>query len=130
MKERWWKKSYMKLRSTHPDKNLVVLSPEFMAWATNLYGQLKTRFHKHGLGRYEGEKPMSGYYAILWALQVRHRPVHTHTHTHTPSKKTHANQSRPRLHCRVVLKRTEPAHLAHVDPALRIGWGVVWRQGV
>ena len=83
MKERWWKKSYMKLRSTHPDKNLVVLSPEFMAWATNLYGQLKTRFHKHGLGRYEGEKPMSGYYAILWALQVRHRPVHTHTHTHT-----------------------------------------------
>jgi hypothetical protein len=71
VKERWWKKSYMKLRTTHPDKNLVVLSPQFMAWATNLYGQLKTRFHKYNLGSYNGDKPMSGYYAILWALQVR-----------------------------------------------------------
>eukprot|EP00976_Prorocentrum_cordatum_P086804 1186642-Prorocentrum_minimum.AAC.1 len=70
MKDKWWKKSYERLRARRPDKNVVVLSPRFMAWATALYSRLKLRFQKLGLGTYTGEKPMSGFYAILWTLQV------------------------------------------------------------
>lgn len=71
VKDKWWKKSYMKLRTSHPEKTVVVLSPEFMSWATQLYSNIRARFHRLELGSYTGEKPMSGYYAILWALQVR-----------------------------------------------------------
>jgi hypothetical protein len=70
MKDKWWKRAYARLRSTHPDKNIIVLSPKFMSWATTLYARVKLKFQKLNLGAYGGEKPMSGYYAILWALQV------------------------------------------------------------
>mmetsp|Transcript_49733 Transcript_49733/g.158830 ORF Transcript_49733/g.158830 Transcript_49733/m.158830 type:complete len:920 (-) Transcript_49733:66-2825(-) len=69
-KDRWWKASYVKLRRTHPDRRLLALSPNFVSWAYLLYRELRRRFQRTRLGRYPGEKPMSGFYAFLFALQV------------------------------------------------------------
>ena len=69
-KERWWKKNYIKLRRRHPDRKVILLSPKFMSWAYLTYERLKERFEDLGLGRFAGEKPMSGFYAILFLYQV------------------------------------------------------------
>ena len=70
IKERWWRKAYFRLRSDMPDKKVLVLSPQFMAWAYELYLQLQQRFQELHFGEFRGEKPMSGFYAILFLLQV------------------------------------------------------------
>ena len=44
-----------------------------MAWAHGVYQSLKQRFADAGLGSYGGEKPMSGFYAILFLFQARAR---------------------------------------------------------
>ena len=70
IKERWWRKAYTRYRTEMPDRKLLVLSPQFMNWAYDLYLQLQQRFQEQGFGEFHGEKPMSGYYAILFLLQV------------------------------------------------------------
>ena len=49
---------------------MILLSPKFMSWAYLTYERLKERFEDLGLGRFAGEKPMSGFYAILFLYQV------------------------------------------------------------
>ena len=69
-KDRWWKMSYARLRRMHPDRNVIALSPGFVSWAYLTYRELKRRFQRNHMGRYPGEKPMSGFYAVLFLLQV------------------------------------------------------------
>lgn len=70
IKERWWRKAYTRLRVDMPERKLLVLSPQFMTWAYELYLQLQQRFQEQHFGEFRGEKPMSGFYAILFLLQV------------------------------------------------------------
>jgi len=69
-KELWWKSAFQKLRVQHPDRKVVVMSPKFVAWAYQLYQAFEDRFESLTIGTFRGEKPMSGYYAIMFALQV------------------------------------------------------------
>eukprot|EP00899_Mesostigma_viride_P014898 jgi/Mesvir1/23409/Mv21101-RA.1 len=69
-KDRWWKSAYVRLRRNHPDRKIISMSPVFVSWAYQLYRDLRRRFQKLKLGRYPGEKPMSGFYAFLFALQI------------------------------------------------------------
>mmetsp|Transcript_24964 Transcript_24964/g.81773 ORF Transcript_24964/g.81773 Transcript_24964/m.81773 type:complete len:405 (+) Transcript_24964:140-1354(+) len=69
-KERWWQRAYERLRATYPERQFVVISPSFMAWAFMVYTELKARFIAAGLGAFTGEKPMSGFYAILFLYQA------------------------------------------------------------
>ena len=69
-KEHWWKLMFRRLTAQHPDRRVIVLSPQFMSWAFTMYQKLKSRFTDAGMGSYPGEKPMSGFYAVMYALQV------------------------------------------------------------
>jgi len=46
------------------------MSPRFMSWAYELYKKFEKNFQDEGLGTFRGEKPMSGYYAIMFLMQV------------------------------------------------------------
>uniref|UniRef100_A0A061QMP4 Beta-galactoside alpha--sialyltransferase 1 isoform x1 n=2 Tax=Tetraselmis sp. GSL018 TaxID=582737 RepID=A0A061QMP4_9CHLO len=69
-KEQWWKKMFQKLKTRHPDRKVFVMSPKFVGWAYKLYKEFEDRFESLGFGNFRGEKPMSGYYAVMYALQV------------------------------------------------------------
>ena len=69
-KDRWWKKNLSILRSEWPDKLVLPYNPLFVVWAYHRYGELKRRFTELKLGNFPGEKPMSGFYAILFLLQT------------------------------------------------------------
>lgn len=70
-KDRWWKNNFATLRSRWPNKEVLPYNPLFVAWAYRKYGDLKRRFTQLDLGNFPGEKPMSGFYAVLFLLQVR-----------------------------------------------------------
>mmetsp|Transcript_29338 Transcript_29338/g.93913 ORF Transcript_29338/g.93913 Transcript_29338/m.93913 type:complete len:171 (+) Transcript_29338:433-945(+) len=69
-KEKWWRKMYTTLRNKHEDRKVIVLDPKFISWGYMVYQDFKDRFAELGLGAYQGEKPMSGFYAILFCLQA------------------------------------------------------------
>ena len=69
-KDRWWKKNLSILRSEWPDKVVLPYNPLFVIWAYHRYDAFKRRFEDLGLGQFPGEKPMSGFYAILFLLQA------------------------------------------------------------
>ena len=58
------------LKKAHPERKLVIMSPSFISWAYQLYRDIRRQFQRNHLGRYPGEKPMSGFYAFLFCLQV------------------------------------------------------------
>ena len=43
---------------------------QFVSWAYLVYRELRRRFQRMHLGRYPGEKPMSGFYAFFLTLQL------------------------------------------------------------
>ncbi|KAK9811599.1 hypothetical protein WJX72_006769 [[Myrmecia] bisecta] len=69
-KEEWWRQAYKKFRRIFPEHPLVALSPHFVVWANQKYAELKAGVQAEGLGSYAGEKPMSGFYAVLLCVQV------------------------------------------------------------
>jgi len=69
-KDKWWKGAYMKLRRTHPERKVIALSPQFVSWSYLLYRELRRRFQRMRLGHYPGEKPMSGFFAFFFTLQL------------------------------------------------------------
>eukprot|EP00958_Prasinococcus_capsulatus_P020279 scaffold2611_cov356-Prasinococcus_capsulatus_cf.AAC.3 len=46
------------------------MSPQFTSWAYLMYREIRRRFQRHKLGHYPGEKPMSGFYAVLFCMQI------------------------------------------------------------
>ena len=69
-KDRWWKKTFTRIRREFPDVVVLPLNPLYVTWAFNKYDELKRKFTKMRLGNFPGEKPMSGFYAILFLLQI------------------------------------------------------------
>ena len=69
-KERWMQRTIPQLREMHPDKEIYIMNPEFVSWAYELYLTFQTNFRRGGMGKFSGEKPMSGLFAILFALQI------------------------------------------------------------
>ena len=69
-KDKWWKNNFDVLRSELRDKVILPYNPLFVVWAYHRYGQFKRRFTELRLGNFPGEKPMSGFYAILFLLQA------------------------------------------------------------
>ncbi|QDZ25536.1 sialyltransferase [Chloropicon primus] len=72
-KEKWWKNNFLTLRSQWPDKAVLPYNPLFVVWAYRRYGDFKKRFTQLNLGTFPGEKPMSGFYAILFLMQACER---------------------------------------------------------
>ena len=70
-KQKWWRANYAKMRALYPRRQIIALSPQYATWAHNVYKELRARFEGAGFGVFAGEKPMSGFYAILYCLQVR-----------------------------------------------------------
>ena len=64
-------RSYVRLKQKHQNRRITALSPYFVSWSYQMYRDLRRRFQRSRLGRYPGEKPMSGFYAVLFLLQVR-----------------------------------------------------------
>eukprot|EP00193_Tetraselmis_chui_P001248 CAMPEP_0177754712 /NCGR_PEP_ID=MMETSP0491_2-20121128/2157_1 /TAXON_ID=63592 /ORGANISM="Tetraselmis chuii, Strain PLY429" /LENGTH=859 /DNA_ID=CAMNT_0019270117 /DNA_START=493 /DNA_END=3072 /DNA_ORIENTATION=- len=69
-KDHWWRQSYVRLRKMYPDRKIISLNPHFVSWSYLQYRELRRRMQRKKLGRYPGEKPMSGIYAFLFLLQV------------------------------------------------------------
>lgn len=69
-KDQWWRQSYVRLKQKHQGRKIFALSPYFVSWSYQMYRDLRRRFQRSRLGRYPGEKPMSGFYAFFFALQV------------------------------------------------------------
>ena len=69
-KDQWWRQSYVRLKQKHQGRKITALSPYFVSWSYQMYRDLRRRFQRSRLGRYPGEKPMSGFYAFFFALQV------------------------------------------------------------
>ncbi|GAQ90641.1 Glycosyl transferase containing protein [Klebsormidium nitens] len=69
-KQKWWRANYAKMRALYPRRAIISLSPQYATWAHNVYKALRARFEGAGFGVFGGEKPMSGFYAILYCLQV------------------------------------------------------------
>ena len=63
-------RSYVRLKQKHQNRRITALSPYFVSWSYQMYRDLRRRFQRSRLGRYPGEKPMSGFYAFFYALQV------------------------------------------------------------
>ena len=66
-KDRWWRTAYNKLKRNYPDRKIQAMSPQFTSWAYLTYREIRRRFQRHKLGHYPGEKPMSGFYAVLFS---------------------------------------------------------------
>lgn len=69
-KQKWWRANYAIMRALYPRRQIIALSPQYTTWAHDVYKELKRRFEAAGFGVFGGEKPMSGFYAILYCLQV------------------------------------------------------------
>jgi len=69
-KDHWWRQTYVRLRKMYPDRKIIPLNPHFVSWSYLTYRELRRRMQRKHLGRYPGEKPMSGIYAFLFLLQV------------------------------------------------------------
>lgn len=74
-KQKWWRANYAKMRALYPRRTIIALSPQYATWAHNVYKELRARFEGAGFGVFGGEKPMSGFYAILYCLQVCKTPA-------------------------------------------------------
>lgn len=64
------KKTYQEIREGFPKLKVVMFSPEFYLRAHATYRKLVDRLEEFGMGCFKGEKPMSGFYGVFFALGV------------------------------------------------------------
>mmetsp|Transcript_41658 Transcript_41658/g.50513 ORF Transcript_41658/g.50513 Transcript_41658/m.50513 type:complete len:450 (-) Transcript_41658:883-2232(-) len=62
--------AYVTIRQKYPAVDVVLFSPEFFVQAHNIYDRLQENLEKHEFGCFTGEKPMSGFYGVLYALSA------------------------------------------------------------
>lgn len=58
------------LHAKHENIKTLMYSPEFTTWSQALYNQLTQVLEDEDLGCFAGEKPMSGFYAVSFALHA------------------------------------------------------------
>lgn len=61
---------YATIRTKYPAVDVVLFSPEFFVQAHTIYDKLQENLEKHEFGCFTGEKPMSGFYGVLYALSA------------------------------------------------------------
>jgi len=64
------KDTYIDIRKRHPGVQAYMFSPAFAYQAHRIYDRLQEKLQAAGFGCFSGEKPMSGFYAILYILDV------------------------------------------------------------
>ena len=58
---------YVDLRRKHPDVKILLLTPHAYVRIHRIYNDLLGRLERYELGCFVGEKPMSGFYAMIFA---------------------------------------------------------------
>eukprot|EP00873_Tetraselmis_striata_P039599 jgi/Tetstr1/459863/TSEL_000448.t1 len=64
------KEAYMEIRRRHTGVQTYMFSPAFAYQAHRIYDRLQDNLQAAGMGCFSGEKPMSGFYAMLYTLRV------------------------------------------------------------
>uniref|UniRef100_A0A061S3I5 Alpha-N-acetyl-neuraminate alpha-2,8-sialyltransferase (Sialyltransferase 8E) n=1 Tax=Tetraselmis sp. GSL018 TaxID=582737 RepID=A0A061S3I5_9CHLO len=64
------KDTYMEIRKRYPEVPAYMFSPAFAYQAHRLYDRLQENLQAAGMGCFSGEKPMSGFYAVLFAVSA------------------------------------------------------------
>ncbi|GBG73724.1 hypothetical protein CBR_g17064 [Chara braunii] len=64
------KETYVHIRTQFPTIESLLFSPEFFAKAHQIYDRLQDNLERFEFGCFTGEKPMSGFYAVLYALSA------------------------------------------------------------
>eukprot|EP00899_Mesostigma_viride_P022727 jgi/Mesvir1/3639/Mv14938-RA.3 len=64
------REAYVAIRQHFPVVDALLFSPAFFVHAHRIYDALQDELELHEFGCFSGEKPMSGFYAVLFALQA------------------------------------------------------------
>jgi len=59
---------YATIRAKYSQIDILLFGPEFFVKAHQIYDQMQLNLEKNDFGCFTGEKPMSGFYAVLYAL--------------------------------------------------------------
>lgn len=64
------KDTYATIRQHFPAVDTLLFSPDFFVQAHQIYDNLQANLERHEFGCFTGEKPMSGFYAVLFAQYI------------------------------------------------------------
>ena len=53
-----------------PDVRIEYIAPEFIAWSYERYAALERYFREFSLGKFKGERPMSGFHTLLYLINT------------------------------------------------------------
>ena len=53
-----------------PDVRIEYIAPEFIAWSYERYAALERAFREFSMGRFKGERPMSGFHTLLYLINT------------------------------------------------------------
>jgi hypothetical protein len=62
--------AYVSIKTKYPSLDVMMFSPEFFVRVHQIYDRMLVNLEKHEFGCFTGEKPMSGFYAVLYALST------------------------------------------------------------
>jgi len=62
--------AYVTIRNKYPQLDALLFGPEFFVKAHQIYDQMQMNLERNEFGCFTGEKPMSGFYAVLYALSA------------------------------------------------------------
>eukprot|EP00242_Pyramimonas_sp_CCMP2087_P004076 CAMPEP_0198219834 /NCGR_PEP_ID=MMETSP1445-20131203/76443_1 /TAXON_ID=36898 /ORGANISM="Pyramimonas sp., Strain CCMP2087" /LENGTH=354 /DNA_ID=CAMNT_0043897393 /DNA_START=504 /DNA_END=1565 /DNA_ORIENTATION=+ len=62
--------AYVAIKTKYPSLDVMMFSPEFFVRVHQIYDRMLVNLEKHEFGCFTGEKPMSGFYAVLYALST------------------------------------------------------------